>query len=417
MFASLLSVMRSERGNVLFIATMSLPVLIGAGGLATDTIQWTLHQREIQRQADSAALAGAYAKAQGGSPAASATAEINRHSFVTLLGSPTVENAPTTGSYAGNTNAVRVVLQTRQALPFSSMFIGTAPTLTAEATAAVISNGNYCVISLEPTATAGVIMQGNASVTMGCGIATNSTAANAVVAGGSSSILATPVAAVGGLQASSNYASGTTLQPYSITQPDPFASLPAPTLPSCSTKLNVAPNATAHVTNASGVTCYRGMDLKGTVSFDPGVYYVDGSSFSAGSQAAIIGAGVTFILTSNNATSNPASIATVDINGGANIQLTAPASGTYAGVLFYQDRRAQDSGANNINGNASSILQGAVYMPSQEVSFSGNSGMTTQCVQIVSRRVTFTGSNTIANSCPAGSGASSFTGTRVQLVG
>ena len=372
MFARLPSLMRSERGNVLFIATMSLPVLIGAGGLATDTIQWTLHQREIQRQADSAALAGAYARAQGGSPATSATAKINRHSFVTLLGSPTIENAPTTGSYAGNANAVRVVLQTRQALPFSSIFINSPPTLTAEATAAVISNGNYCVISLEPNATAGIIMQGNASVTMGCGIATNSTAANAVVAGGSSSILATPVAAVGGLQASSNYASGTTLQPYSITQPDPFASLPTPTLPSCSAKLTVAPNATQHVTNASGVACYRGMDLKGTVSFDAGVYYIDGSSFSAGSQAVISGAGVTFILTSNNATSNPGSIATVDINGGANIQLTAPASGTYAGVLFYQDRQAQDSGTNNINGNASSVLQGAIYMPSQEVSFSGN---------------------------------------------
>lgn len=417
MFARLPSLMRSERGNVLFIATMSLPVLIGAGGLATDTIQWTLHQREIQRQADSAALAGAYAKAQGASPAASATAEINRHSFVTLLGSPTIENAPTTGSYAGNANAVRVVLHTRQALPFSSMFISSPPTLTAEATAAVISNGNYCVISLEPNATAGIIMQGNASVTMGCGIATNSTASNAVVAGGSSSIYATPVAAVGGLQASSNYASGTTLQPYSITQPDPFAALPTPTLPSCSAKLNVAPNATEHVTNVSGVACYRGMDLKGTVSFDPGIYYIDGSSFSAGSQAVISGTGVTFILTSNNATSNPGSIATVDINGGANIQLTAPTSGTYAGILFYQDRRAQDSGTNTINGNASSVLQGAVYMPSQEVSFSGDSGMTTQCVQIVSRRVKFSGSNTIANNCPAGSGASSFTGTRVQLVG
>ena len=416
MFDKLIDLIRNESGNALFLVALSFPVLIGTGGLATDTVQWTVWKREIQRQADSAALAGAYAKAQGGDPTASATAEINRHSFVTLLGSPTIESAPTAGSFAGNANAVRVVLKMQKALPFSSMFLSSAPVLTADATAAVISNGNYCVISLEPTSATGVTMQGNASVTMGCGIATNSIASNAVTAGGSSSIFATPVAAVGGLQASANYAAGTTLQPYSIAQPDPFAGLPTPSVTTCSGKLSVAPNATQHVTNASGVSCYRGMDLKGTVSFDPGVYFIDGSSFSAGSQTVITGTGVTFILTSSNATSNPSTIATVDINGGASLQLTAPTSGTYKGVLFYQDRRAQDSGSNTVNGNAGSKLQGAIYMASQAVSFSGDSGMTTECIQIVSRRVTFTGNTMIANNCPSGSGASSFTGARVQLV-
>lgn len=415
-FGRLSRFIRNQSGNALILTTLSLPVMIGAGGLATDSIQWTLWKRQIQRQADSAALAGAYAKAQGGNVTTSANTEINRHSFVTLSGSPTIENAPTTGAYAGNTNAVRVVLSTSQTLPFSSLFLSSPPVIRAEATAAAVTSGNYCVISLESTSSAGITMQGNASVNLGCGIATNSKAANAVVAGGSSSISATPVAAVGGLQSSSNYASGTTLQPYSITQPDPFAALPTPTVPSpCNAKLNVSPTETMSVTN-SGTACYRGMDLKGTVHFAPGIYYIDGSSFSAGSQAVITGTGVTFILTSNTAASNPSSIATLDINGGANIQLTATTAGIYAGVLFYQDRRAQDSGTNTINGNASSMLQGAIYMPSQAASFSGDSGMTTQCVQIVTRRVTFIGNNNIVNNCPSGSGAHSFTGTRVQLV-
>ncbi len=412
----LAKLIRDKGGNVLVIATICMPVLIGAGGLATDTIQWTVWKREIQRQADSAALAGAYAKAQGADPSASATADINRHSFVPLSGTPTIENAPTVGGYAGNTNAVRVVLSTSHSLPFSSLFLSAAPVLTAEATAAVLANGNYCVIALEPTATVGITMQGNATVTMGCGLATNSTAGNAVTAGGSSSVSASSVAAVGGLQSSSNYATGTVLQPYSITQPDPFATLPTPSVSSCSGQLSVGPNATQNITNSSGVACYRGMDIKGTVNFDPGVYYIDGSSFSAGSQAVITGTGVTFILTSSNPISNPSSIATVNMNGGANVQLTAPTSGPYAGILFYQDRRALDSGTNLINGNASSKLQGAIYMASQAVSFSGNSGMNTQCTQIVSRRVTFTGNNNFANQCPSGSGAASFTGARVQLV-
>src|SRR3546814_4379165 len=56
-----------------------------------------------------------------------------------------------------------------------------------------------------------------------------SRASNAVYAGGSSTVAATPVAAVGGLTSSSNYATGTTLLPYSIPVQDPFAGLPTPT--------------------------------------------------------------------------------------------------------------------------------------------------------------------------------------------
>lgn len=405
-------IVANDRGNALFIATLAMPVLIGAGGLATDTIQWTLWNRQIQRQADSAALAGAYARAQGGNVTTSATAEINRHSFVTLSASPIIENAPTMGAYAGDTDAVRVVLQTSNVLPFSSFFLSSPPVISVEATAAAVTSGEYCVVSLESTTAVGVIMQGNASVNMGCGIITNSKASNAVTAGGSSVIVATPVAAVGGLQSSSNYVSPTTLQPYTVTQPDPYADLPQPVLPNCTGKVTVNPQATQTISPG----CYRGMDLKGTVTLQPGTYFIDGSSFGVGSQATVIGTGVTIILTSNTAATNPGSIATVDINGGANIQLTAPTSGTYAGVLFYQDRRATDSGTNKVNGNASSTLQGAIYMPSQAVEFSGTSGMTTNCLKLVSRRVTFTGNNSINNQC-AGTGVDDIIGTQIRLVG
>lgn len=418
MFDSIARLLKDRAGNVLFIATMSLPVVIGAGGLATDTIQWTLWQKEMQRQADSAALAGAYAKAQGANVTTNATTDLNRYSLVTLSAAPTIENAPTTGSYAGNANAVRVALQTSQKLPFSSLFLATAPTIKAEATAAVVNNGNYCILAFENTTATGITMQGNATVNMGCGMATNSTAANAVTAGGSSSIYATPISAVGGLQSSSNYASGTVLLPHSITQQDPYANLPTPVVPSGGCPhLTVGSGQTKHVNNPTSVACYQGMDLRGTVNFDQGVYYIDGDMVNIGSQAVITGTNVTFILTSNNATSNPSSIATWRTNGGAAVNLTASTSGTYAGVLIYQDRRALDSGNNTINGNATSGFQGAIYIPSQEVDFSGTSGMNTQCIQIASRRVTFIGNTSIANNCPSGSGASSFTGTRVMLVG
>jgi Flp pilus assembly protein TadG len=409
------NLLKNQKGAVLMLVGASLPVLIGAAGLATDTVQWTLWKRQLQRQADSAALAGAYGKTQAKDVVAASTADINRNMTTALTAAPTIENAPTVGPYAGNAQAVRVVLQTQKQLPFSGLFMSSAPVIKAEATAAAVAQGDYCVIALEPNSVTGINMTGNTTVNLGCGMATNSKASNAVIATGSSEVTASPIAAVGGLQSSNNYKGSTTLQPYSPPQVDPFAGLPVPAPIGCDEGINIGPKGNETINPG----CYEGMDIKGTVTLNPGVYYIDGSSVKFGAQAEIYGTGVTIILTSTNAGSDPSSIATFDMNGGATVNLSAPTTGTYAGVLIYQDRRALDSGTNKINGNSSSKYQGAIYMPTQEVEFSGTAGMNTKCLQLVARRVKFTGNSNIlnvTNGCPANSGAKSFTGTRIRLV-
>ena len=395
------------------IAAVCLPLLVGAAGLAVDTTQWTYWRRQLQREADSAALAGAFAKAQSKDPVVAANSDLSRTNTILLSGPADIHSAPTAGAFIGNSQAVRVSLTTSQRLPFSGSFMLATPAISASATAAVVSNGDYCALALSPTtASAGIKMQGSASLNFGCGLATNSQAANAVTAGGSSSITATPVSAVGGLTASSNYVGGTQLLPYSLPQPDPFANLPTPSPSGCQSQVTVGPNTTQTLSPG----CYSGMNLKGTVTLNPGTYYIDGGSFSVGSQAIVAGDGVTIILTSSSAASNPSLIATLNVNGGATLQLTAPTSGTYKGILFYQDRRALDSGADTLNGNASSKLQGALYFPSQGLEFSGTSGMTTDCLQLVAYRLTFIGNTSVSNQCPAASGAASFKGVQVRLV-
>lgn len=409
---------QSTGGNALVLTALALPALIGASGLGMDTIQWTVAQRQLQREADSAALAGAFAKAQGSSASTAANASLKRDNLVSLAATPTIESAPTTGAYAGNASAVRVVLQTTKTLPFSNLFLNRTVILKVSATAASVNNGNYCIISLEKTTATGITLQGNATVDMGCGMATNSRAASAVIAGGSTAIVASQVAAVGGLKASANYASGTVLLPYTVPQADPYSGLPTPTVPSpCNAKLTVQPSTTVNVTNSTGSTCYKGMDIKGTVNFASGIYYIDGGSLSFGSQAVVTGANVTFILTSSTAATNPSSIATLSMNGGATVNLTATTTDTYAGVLVYQDRRAPSGTTNTVNGNSSSKLQGGFYFQAQNLSFSGTSGMVTDCIQLVSRQITFIGNTTIDNTCPTDSGAGAFKGTRVYLVG
>src|SRR5215213_6360603 len=51
-----------DRGNVLLIFGACLPLLVGAAGIATDTIEWTLWKRQLQRAADSGAIAGVYTR-------------------------------------------------------------------------------------------------------------------------------------------------------------------------------------------------------------------------------------------------------------------------------------------------------------------------------------------------------------------
>ena len=47
---------REERGNALALTALAMPLLIGAAGLAVDTISWVYSKRDLQGAVDAAAL-------------------------------------------------------------------------------------------------------------------------------------------------------------------------------------------------------------------------------------------------------------------------------------------------------------------------------------------------------------------------
>ena len=73
--------------------------------------------------------------------------------------------------------------------------------------------------------------------------------------------------------------------------------------------------------------------------------------------------GVTFYITGS---------ASVNVDGTATVQLTAPNSGTYEGLLFYQD--PSDVTTMTLSGDGTSLYQGAIYMAntSATLNFGGN---------------------------------------------
>jgi hypothetical protein len=93
-----------------------------------------------------------------------------------------------------------------------------------------------------------------------------------------------------------------------------------------------------------------------------GVAVFSGSTMTSCTQDGA-GDGVTFYLSGNNAS--------VFVNGTSNTQMYAPNSGTYEGLLFYQD--PTDTHAATINGTDQSLFQGAIYMPSADLTFGGTS--------------------------------------------
>ena len=429
------TLLRDECGNALFVGAAAMPILIGGAGLAIDTVQISLAKRELQRAADSAALAGAYSinanpSSTGTARTTYATNGVTRdlaiNNDVPLTGTAVVQNAPATGAYAGDANAVRVQLTANRNLAFFSFFNTGPATITVEATARIVREGGFCLLSLEDGNATGITIGGNATLDLSCGISTNSTSSSAITAGGSSSVTASPIMAVGGVPSSSNY-HGATLVPFSAVQQDPLAGLPNPTPSNCRDAPDSSPNSTNTITtstagynSADRSICYNGFDIKGTVNFnftEPTIIYINGGELSFGSQAQVTANNVTFVLTSTNATSNPDSIATLSMNGGAEVTINSPTSGIYTGVAFYEDRRAPLGRTTRINGGSGTTINGALYFPRAYFEYNGGADMAATCIQLIGRRLDFRGNGTVTNSCDGTSGRNNFQGTYVRLVG
>jgi hypothetical protein len=111
----------------------------------------------------------------------------------------------------------------------------------------------------------------------------------------------------------------------------------------------------------------------GTVNFGPGNYILADGGMSVNGSANLNGTGVTFFDTYKTQANKYGAIS---INGSGTVSLTAPTSGTYKALLFYQDPRVSWSASNGstISGSATSMFDGIIYFPTTDLQYSGNSG-------------------------------------------
>ncbi len=263
--------------------------------------------------------------------------------------------------------------------------------------------GKACIYVLNGSASSAANYTGSGPInTTNCGMNVNSSSATAFTDSGSGNIFMQYINIVGsysitGSGTVTTSVNGGTITTNSSAVSDPLLSYNVPSYSSC-TYNNYSYSGSSATTMNPGVYC-GGIAISGSgnMTINPGIYIVDGGSLAMSSSGQINGSGVTFILSGQISGNYP----TVNISASHPITLSAPTSGTWSGILIFQDRNAPSSGTDSLSGSGSLNLTGAVYFPNQTLRYSGSGPINTPCTMIVVNQLNLTGSGYI--SCPAGS--------------
>jgi hypothetical protein len=271
---------------------------------------------------------------------------------------------------------------------------------------------SHCMLVLDGASDGAFTMTGSSSADfVNCGLTVNSSSPAAAALTGGATLSATTVKIVGGdsLKGGSSINASDGIVTGAAASADPYAGRTIPSFSGCT--YNSFSMSGGTQTISPGVLC-NGLSLSGGAQLvlQPGIYIIDRGSFSLTGGTSISGTGVTIILTS----STGSGYATASVAGGATVNLTAAASGATSGMLFFQDRRAPNSGSNLLSGGTGQSLTGALYFPSQQLTYAGGASLNSQCTQIVAWQVRLTGNATFTDNC-AGTGVLPI-GGNVKLV-
>jgi len=315
-----------------------------------------------------------------------------------------------TGSISGVNASYWVAAHASDTLPllFSAVNGNHSSTLTARSIVAYIpATLGGCIYVLDSNAAdAGTLtVSGGASLTSGCGVFVNGPNSNAANMNGGGTITVTgsqKTQIVGGYSCAGG--SIGCISPAPITGAssagDPLAGLTAPTDPgTCTSPMWNGHNGTISNPGGGVVDICGDLSLNNNDNFTfPAGTYIFKSCNPGGNQGFSVQGTAT--VTGNNVTFYFEGTCAPQITGGGSINLTAPNSGTYDGILMFQD--PNDTAGATIAGGAGQILNGVVYFPTQSVTYAGGSSSSTsgnsQSLSIVAWQMKITGNSYIQNS-------------------
>jgi hypothetical protein len=397
------TILKEQSGQAILVWVLFLGVVLGFCAFAMDVGLLFRASRMAQASADAAVIAGA--AEIGNADMASVAKQASAQNGVTngVNGAVvTVNNPPNNGTHAGNSAYLEVIVQQ----PVNTFFMGyithsKSVTVAARAVSLPAPAAN-CIYALATTGTNVTLSNAGKLTSSSCGVVSDSSSATAVSSTGSAALDAKSISIVG----SYTTANAGTISPTPITGisavSDPLAGLSPPTYNAAQctadplthysnggSSYSVGPGSAFSTTQGGTLVCYTSLTLGSngdTVDILPGIYVITGAmTFNSGTNTG--GTGVTFYLVGSSAS--------VTIQNGATVNLQGPATGTYKGILFYEDRA--DSTAASIEGGASSVIDGVLYFPDAALTV-GNGTTTNIETPMVAQTITFIGGTNFTDS-------------------
>ena len=410
-----------RRGQTLVALALMLGAALLFLGLLLDGGRLYFESRLAQSAADSAAVGGAAELKRGNTglvtDAARADALLQGYDDAASDVDVDVNMPPLAGPRAGDSSFVEVVVTRRFPNTFMQLVSPGSSTVRARAVAGLRPDaGPPCILALNPTASSALLASGSSTVTAtDCNVMVNSNSTAAIRTNGGACIVAQQI---GFVQPGSYLGNGQACvvpapQGRAIPSPDPFAYLAEPDpddyVKRSNSKLQITKgNASSNSPLEPGY--YKG-GIKitgGSIAFNPGLYLIEGLEVSG--NADLYGTDVTFF-------NNGQGLKGISIAGTVFTQLSAPKSGDWQNILFFNSRSVPKNNQTEvkITGTSDSYFEGVQYFPSVHVDYAGNALSGPTWTMLIGDTLRFTGSSRFEVSF-GGAGGRTPTTTRVALV-
>jgi hypothetical protein len=388
-----------DLGQAVVLIALAMATLLLGVGLAIDTGTIFVARRHAQSAADAAAWAGAVILYRGGTASAATTAaqsDATENGYTNGASSTTVSivTPPTSGEWAGDTRFIEVgITRNVRTIFLPGSVEGGLTAVSAKAIAGAAPTGIGLAILTLGTGVSLDVGGGATLNVSGADVQVNSSANPAArTVGGSIAAISSPntVKVVG-----ETSGSGFTPTPETGATAafDPFLAMPEPSS-SATPIVNKRVNATE--TLAPGVYD-GGIDItaSGNATFGPGVYIIRNGGLKIAGGSTVTGSGVMIFNTVRDHPLSTGACGDIAISGGATVTLSAPTSGTYKGMLVWQDKdctlTVSLTGTSEIT-----ALSGTFYAPTAQVQISGATGANVSInSQIISSQLDISGNATI----------------------
>lgn len=384
---------RCNRGNVAILFALSAVPLFGVAGMALDYARAVDGRTQLQTALDGAVLAGAVAAGEEISTAQNFFDAAVAH--YDLDGAAANFTFGTDGALSGAAHAV-VPSTLLKVMNIADVEIG------ANSAVKLGGKGGVCILVLDPSANQSFLANSGAKVSgPDCEIHVRSTANPAAIVNSGTSLDVRSVC-IKGANTIQNGGPYGVVHPSCSTIDDPFAGqLPSVSVPGCSVSNQNYNSNVSTVTLPAGNYCNLNFNNQATINLGPGLYeninvngsptinlspglYIFKGKVNINSGSVVNGSGVTFYYPDANSY--------IQFNSNVTTNLTAPTSGTYKGILFFEAPNLSKTEF-AINDTRGSAMKGLIYWPSRKVTINSTSNVNADQVSLVVNQLILNNTN------------------------